>query len=130
MTKEYEFRAFISAEYIGEEKGIMCTGDSPNDFQMMIDFNGITMVDDDYHYVPDEHFSIMEFTGLLDVDGVKVFKGDILRCEHNFVWVVGFISGCFVAYKAGNDSEFAFLNEWDFKVIGNIDENPELLASQ
>lgn len=72
-----------------------------------------------------------EFTGLLDRKGTKIFEGDILQYEgtmsQHFRRVVEFDLGAF-GYR-DKVSEWVILARMalEFKVIGNIHENPELL---
>ena len=90
---------------------------------------------------------LMEFTGLTDKNGKKIFEGDILddRKENGCVGVIVFEDGAFkvrwygttiMLYPYGyDDAGFGEL-ETDhldmyviekFEVIGNIHDNPELL---
>lgn len=83
--------------------------------------------------------SIMQFTGLLDKNGTKIFEGDIVRYNTGEIWVVewnvrqaGF---CYknVYIKDSNGKKpsgvgFAQIpGSHEVEVIGNIYENPELL---
>ena len=74
----------------------------------------------------------MQFTGLLDKDGKEIYESDYLRLEGLEVKVkwsefdAGFVfedeSGSQMTITSGNS------NEW--KIIGNIYKNPELLSSE
>jgi uncharacterized phage protein (TIGR01671 family) len=78
--------------------------------------------------VPIEHKTIGQYTGLKDCDGQELYEGDICELRTGYGMygtkgVVGFEKGEFY---------FTNLDEGlfgEFKIIGNIYENPELLAS-
>lgn len=91
-------------------------------------------------YQPNPHI-LMQYTGLKDKNGVEIYEGDILesdaktyrfssRTKHPYYWV-GFSKGNFTANGYNGEIKVApdLNNRSDYSVIGNIYENPELLAN-
>lgn len=71
----------------------------------------------------------MQFTGLLDKNGKEIYEGDV--CQGNYTGSSSVVHRNKVVWsEAGASFSFAGTALWlweDFKVIGNIYENPELL---
>lgn len=86
--------------------------------------------------------TIGQFTGLADKNGKKIFEGDIVVCrkEINGNWIdycveIGFVEmkhGAFGLHrKQGYYRPFKdWLEDYEYEVIGNIHDNPELLEVQ
>jgi uncharacterized phage protein (TIGR01671 family) len=86
---------------------------------------------------------VMQYTGLKDKNGIKIFEGDILRCWHPEMFDDENDAGVYeVKYLIENQYPAFELNKFDgdgynglqyyiiegvCEVIGNIYENPELL---
>ncbi|THG30698.1 YopX family protein [Naasia lichenicola] len=86
-----------------------------------------------------EDVEIMQFTGLIDKNGVEIYEGDIIDSDHNFGGPFGATvhRGTIVYEHAryliktgivGNDLTTLYRANWKIEVIGNIHENPELLS--
>lgn len=69
---------------------------------------------------------LMQCTGLKDKNGKEIYEGDIIEDEVGRDPII-FQSGMFCVGKDGDESLWWFVLNSDFKVIGNIYENPELL---
>lgn len=91
--------------------------------------------------------TIGQYTGLVDMNGTKIFEGDVFQLEDDIIGVVDFNHGCFflteyglrgVWTESGYDEcgggwgvidrepmHFWYINK--LEVIGNIHDNPELL---
>jgi len=76
---------------------------------------------------------IIQFTGLLDKNGVEIYDGDILRSRTGRIAQVFIKKGncsfdCIVMAGKGSCDDF-YIPRWGkIEVIGNIYENPELLS--
>ena len=67
--------------------------------------------------------TVMQFTGLKDLQGKEVYEGDIVDYGNGRNKVVEFIDGCFCICGITAMPKLMTL----YPVIGNIYENPELL---
>jgi len=80
-----------------------------------------------------ETFPLEQYTGLKDKNGREIYEGDILRSLNGDKAVVYFTHGSFaLAFKYEDEDDgflpFSQFNSSISEVIGNIHENPELLA--
>ena len=96
--------------------------------------------------------TVGQFTGLVDKNGVKIFEGDVVRkrdltfgLKFNGVVVYNSEIGCFRIHSENNgvtmrmgfeasdvydDGKCTVPVKYDYEVIGNIHDNPELLATK
>lgn len=74
---------------------------------------------------------LMQYTGLKDKNGKEIYEGDIARKRNiigGVVWANEYQSlGFYLKSKEGLHDVIAPYYMWDFEIIGNIYENPELL---
>ena len=85
--------------------------------------------------------TVGQYTGLTDKNGTRIFEGDIVICKKeicgNFIdscVEIGFVEmkhGAFGLHrKQGYYRPFKdWLEDYEYEVIGNIHDNPELLKS-
>lgn len=90
-------------------------------------------------YIPAEKVVLMQYTGLKDKNGRKIYEGDIVKIKAIAVrqesrWhadvLVEYPVEVIEVVKWEIDGFHLIANnwvEWDIEVIGNIYENPELL---
>lgn len=75
--------------------------------------------------------TVGQFTGLTDRNGVKIFEGDIVHvkvCSCSFTGCVVYWSEeARYACKTKSGIRYAICNKFEFEVVGNIYDNPELL---
>ncbi len=73
--------------------------------------------------------TVGQYTGLKDKNGVKIFEGDVLNIYQYGHVVAEFAEGCYGAWDHYGFSPFrGTLFGCGGEVIGNIYENPELMA--
>ena len=70
-------------------------------------------------------FKIMEFTGLKGKDGTDIYEGDVVK-GITYLGCVVFMCGSYGIFQHKIFIPFTDLIDVDFRVIGNIYENPEL----
>ena len=93
-------------------------------------------------------FKLMQFTGLLDKNGKEIYEGDIVRTfisskcdqpqlrDYEQIGAVTYVQGKYLLheklYKEDDPDFYGGIcvlepGEYEFEIIGNIHDNPELL---
>lgn len=133
MSREIKFRAWDK-----NECRMIYSGTEQNDypFSWMIHSDGIDIVEHDgtdWNYLKDIVF--MQCTGLHDKNGKEIYDDDVLECGDRIVKVkwnnpCGTWDCDFVRYQGVKTSNGISNADWQYRanIIGNIHENPELLA--
>ena len=83
----------------------------------------------------DSDYILMQYTGLKDKNGKEIFEGDILRDVNNPEWKYEILWGLYEWRMSlhGKKQTTMFRHDqkghYEYEVIGNIYENPELFKS-
>lgn len=74
--------------------------------------------------------AIMQSTGLYDIDGKEIFEGDILSSKEAINQTVEWDTQRGMWIVDGTDNPVGQLSHWagECTIVGNMYENPELLA--
>lgn len=89
----------------------------------------------DYEECQVDQNTVGQFTGLRDKNGVKIFEGDIVKCE-TFVYKVAYDNKRIASFFLRRDVDMyrhyfgEAMDSDDCEVIGNIYDNPELLTTK
>ena len=117
----YKFRAYSKRKNIIFEVG-------------SLELNENYITDKERKIYLKEDVEIMQFTGLLDKNGVRIYEGDVVETPHKlfkkYKWEVLFHKGAFVlADKVGGGFRRFDSEKWtkSYEIIGNVWENPDLL---
>lgn len=133
--REIKFRAWV--KHYGEDEGFML--DLPMSLTHFDCEDGFGAILGNKDMVYFEHYEeppimeLMQFTGLLDRNGVEIYEGDIVRLEWitTYIGKVRFSDGAFSLYCTDQNmdivSHLCSTYADRCEVIGNIHKNSELL---
>lgn len=142
MNREIKFRAWITRyddPYMMILEPSQSWFDYENGFVLSFNEDGVDDFAGCEQRTMGEPFEIMQYTGLKDNNGVEIYEGDVVRYDNGTKAVVLFHDGGFCSYDgyaSSSDEAYFRLNpddnpvdgmEFEFEIIGNIHENPELL---
>ena len=92
----------------------------------------------EFDYYPVYTETVCQYTGLKDKNGKKIFEGDIVKAQDNILGspfdngitgkVVYEETAFFIEPQNPCESEYLFNECAVYEIIGNIHDNPELLA--
>lgn len=138
--REIKFRAWSSKrkEMIHFEEPEICIEYSNLTFDCR-EYQGICELPEGAEHIED--LELMQYTGLKDKNGKEIYEGDILKITNKPDWPSAFCEvrfdlGYFFIEMDGTSNPLGldlrgFVHEgWDYQVVGNIYENPELLKGR
>jgi uncharacterized phage protein (TIGR01671 family) len=130
-----EQRMFYTVEYIGlRDEVVHIRSVNIRNDEMRMDFNGDRYIDKYFNYqdILFDDIVLMQYIGIKDKNGVKIYEGDILYNEFQGNMFVKFCDSntCYMLVDKQGMNKFLKHTKRLYEVIGNIYENPELLKGE
>jgi hypothetical protein len=129
MAREIKFRIWNGAEMVRDvtvgKFGVFYVNPS-NDGLDLKDSASITPFTTKYH----SDTPVMQYTGLVDVNGEEIFEGDVLKHNNGYLIEVQWGHHLWAFIPINRKPLYRYQDACfpsQFKVIGNIYEHPELL---
>lgn len=102
--------------------------------EMIYDKSNLESFFSTWEYIEDQKAPLMQYIGIKDMNGVEVYEGDIVELANGSNFYIGTIifSDTYfcIKYKSKyREVDYEYFFSAQFRVIGNIYENPELLDS-
>ncbi|EAC5508183.1 hypothetical protein LL12_07850 [Listeria monocytogenes] len=91
-------------------------------------------INEQFRLESEEKLVWMQYTGLKDKNGKKIFEGDIVNCKFfdrmvgDIAGVINFIDCVWAVSDFKNKRLYQLIDVDNIEIIGNIHENPELLG--
>ena len=135
MSREIKFRAWLK----DEKKMVKVSELRDIDIDIKSDQNVIYFDFEKQEYCCKgfDEVELMQYTGLKDKNGVKIFDGDIVKTTRIFkgkvlelIKYVEFKNGSFLLKSLQEESPMYLYKEFELEVIGNIWEHEHLLGEQ
>jgi len=139
MKRQIEFKAWHIEEkkmcevsVINLSKGAFLVGVKlgPDLFDEEDEEKEFNLTPQDGRFCYFDEFELLQFTGLTDKNGMKIFEGDICKYGNDTNCEIIFENQYFCATIEGSECRthlhiMGGVNKWE--VIGNIHDNPELI---
>jgi len=121
MSREIKFRAFSGISMVESDE-----------FTIDGDTGAVRLTSYSSYGEPTElmdSWTLMQYTGLKDKNGVEIYEGDIVEHKNGWTGVIVFNQEdcAFISENVRDRKDTAWLAPDIQAVIGNIHENPELL---
>ncbi|EIX0104584.1 hypothetical protein MG062_000579 [Listeria monocytogenes] len=90
-------------------------------------------INEQFRLESEEKLVWMQYTGLKDKNGKKIFEGDIVNCKFfdrmvgDIAGVINFIDCVWAVSDFKNKRLYQLIDVDNIEIIGNIHENPDLL---
>lgn len=131
MTREIEFRAWLKNDKVMTGKVLQIT-DNPSvqyiKFDKIENWKGNQLNNPTFADLRD--VVLMQYTGLKDKNGERIFEGDIVEIWNLGLCKVVFENGAFFIFKKHSFNGLLHQHTPNGAVVGTIYENPELLGGK